>query len=215
MAGSVNKACKMCGIIFARASKLSDSQWSRKKFCSRKCAATKRKIPLSEMAGLYESGLSSREVSDLAGVSAHAVRIALKSYGVSLRGLSDAMKLSHNKPGMSEMFSKAATGRRHTDETKEKLSSVFGVNHPLWRGGVTLSAQGYLQFTASPENGDNAGRLVHQVICEQKEGRKIKDGFHVHHIDGNKLNNDPENLQSMPASDHARLHMKERLSKNA
>ena len=37
-------------------------------------------------------------------------------------------------------------------------------------------------------------RHEHRVIAEQKIGRKLKPGEVVHHIDGDKLNNDPKNL---------------------
>ena len=212
MAGSVNKVCASCGGKFTRKQRLSDSQWARKMFCSRSCAATKRKISACKMKHLYENGLSGSELAKLAGVSSVAVITALKKEGATIRPLSEAMTLSHNKPGMAEKFSELATGRKHSEETKSKLGSIVGPDHPLWRGGLTVSSGGYLQFTASKANGAHAGKLLHQVICEWKEGRPIPDGHHVHHLDGNKLNNHPENLVSMSAADHARLHLEERVN---
>ena len=45
--------------------------------------------------------------------------------------------------------------------------------------------------------------LEHRYVMEQKLGRKLKPGEEVHHIDGNKMNNDPENLESYKScSDH-------------
>ncbi len=38
------------------------------------------------------------------------------------------------------------------------------------------------------------GRHEHRVVAERMLGRKLKKGEVVHHIDGNKRNNDPENL---------------------
>ena len=38
----------------------------------------------------------------------------------------------------------------------------------------------------------------------------IPDGMHVHHIDGDHDNNDPSNLRIISASEHARLHYRER-----
>lgn len=34
----------------------------------------------------------------------------------------------------------------------------------------------------------------------------MKDGFHIHHLDGNHGNNDPLNLVMVDGADHARLH---------
>lgn len=49
-------------------------------------------------------------------------------------------------------------------------------------------------------------RHMHRVVAEQKIGRKILPHEVVHHIDGNKRNNHPENLEVIPRADHSRLH---------
>lgn len=55
------------------------------------------------------------------------------------------------------------------------------------------------------------GRHVHRTVAEQKIGRPLKPGEVVHHIDGNKENNDPENLIVISSqAEHARLHAAER-----
>lgn len=50
------------------------------------------------------------------------------------------------------------------------------------------------------------GRHTHRVVAEQKLGRKLRPGEIVHHIDGNKRNNHPDNLMVMTQSEHAKLH---------
>ena len=49
---------------------------------------------------------------------------------------------------------------------------------------------------------------AHRLIAEQKLGRPLRPGEVVHHIDENKRNNDPENLEVLPnQSVHAKLHL--------
>ncbi len=50
------------------------------------------------------------------------------------------------------------------------------------------------------------GRHEHRVVAEQMLGRPLRAGEIVHHIDGNKLNNDPANLAVMTQGQHMREH---------
>ena len=50
---------------------------------------------------------------------------------------------------------------------------------------------------------------LHRVVAENKIGRRLKKGEIVHHVDGNKFNNAPENLEVMTNSDHAKHHAKQ------
>lgn len=51
------------------------------------------------------------------------------------------------------------------------------------------------------------GRSAHRVVAEQILGRKLKKNEVVHHIDGNRRNNDPANLMVFSSSsDHMRYH---------
>ncbi|NNJ30458.1 HNH endonuclease [Lacrimispora defluvii] len=52
------------------------------------------------------------------------------------------------------------------------------------------------------------GRHAHRVVAEQKLGRKLKKNEVVHHIDGNRRNNNPDNLMVFSSSaDHMRYHV--------
>lgn len=68
------------------------------------------------------------------------------------------------------------------------------------------------QFFTIHSNGYYRNKLMqclHRLKYE-KEISPIPPGFLVHHIDGNMLNNDIENLQCLSRSDHITLHNKER-----
>lgn len=49
---------------------------------------------------------------------------------------------------------------------------------------------------------------LHQYIYEKEKG-KIKKGYHVHHIDGDKDNNKIENLELITPSEHSKRHWEE------
>lgn len=55
------------------------------------------------------------------------------------------------------------------------------------------------------KNGKRITKLEHRAVWESHFG-KIPRGKHVHHKDGNSLNNSIENLELLDPLDHQRLH---------
>ena len=47
---------------------------------------------------------------------------------------------------------------------------------------------------------------LHRVLLENKLGRLLRSDEECHHIDENKANDDPDNLELQTKSDHARHH---------
>lgn len=48
----------------------------------------------------------------------------------------------------------------------------------------------------------------HRLVAEKKLGRHLEPGEIVHHIDGNKRNNEPDNLIVITQSEHIREHLR-------
>ena len=53
------------------------------------------------------------------------------------------------------------------------------------------------------------GRHTHRIVAEQLLGRPLRPGEVIHHVDGDRRNNDPSNIMVLPSqSEHARVHMR-------
>lgn len=76
----------------------------------------------------------------------------------------------------------------------------------IWlRGRKTVADADCRRGYRSVQHGDT---IVpeHRVIMERLIGRSLRRDEHVHHIDGNGLNNSPKNLKLMPSRQHRMLH---------
>ena len=52
------------------------------------------------------------------------------------------------------------------------------------------------------------GRHLHRQVVEKVIGRKLLSNEIVHHIDGDKQNNSPDNLQIVSRSEHIKIHLR-------
>ena len=70
-----------------------------------------------------------------------------------------------------------------------------------WKGGYSKDAAGYVV-----RNSDK--KRLHRVVAEKALGRELKDNECVHHLDGNKENNQNSNLIICTNSYHSHIHAK-------
>ena len=211
---SQSKVCEMCGGVFVRPKKCANTQWSGRRFCSKKCSATRLSVDIRKVISDYMSGKSSSDIAEEMGASARHVRRMLKMAGVQIRTLSESKKaLMQNNPKERERVKKMHPGFL-SDKARDalRIGQQPGPKNPRWKGGTTLSVLGYEAYTKSKTNGRNGGRLVHRVLAEQAAGRQLRSDEHVHHIDGNKRNNAIENLVIISATEHAKIHSEDRLN---
>jgi hypothetical protein len=69
---------------------------------------------------------------------------------------------------------------------------------------------GYIEvyYPKHPDAPKGGWMLEHRLVAEQKYGRRIGKGEHIHHIDGMKDNNNPDNLEILDPSTHAGISNK-------
>ena len=71
---------------------------------------------------------------------------------------------------------------------------------------LTKDGYAYIYAPDHPYNSMNGYVAFHRLVAEEKLGRLILPDEIVHHIDGNKLNNAPENLVVITRAEHMRAH---------
>lgn len=52
--------------------------------------------------------------------------------------------------------------------------------------------------------------MVHRFVMEQKIGRPLQPGEYVHHINGDRKDNRPENLELVSPKEHSGIHIRGR-----
>lgn len=65
---------------------------------------------------------------------------------------------------------------------------------------IKLTKKGYVRIY---HNGKS--KMLHVLVWEKYFG-EVPDGYQIHHIDGNKTNNDINNLQLVTILEHKRIH---------
>ena len=79
----------------------------------------------------------------------------------------------------------------------------------MWKIEKTVKKGDYLYAIVKehPNASKHGYVLYHRVVIENHLGRILNHNEVVHHIDGNKFNNDISNLRLMDSKQHVKLHL--------
>lgn len=85
-----------------------------------------------------------------------------------------------------------------------------GARNPNWRGGRSIASNGYVLIRVGVDHhlADVRGYAYeHRLVAEQMLGRRLLRRDQVHHRNGIKTDNRPENLEVVPSiAEHAVRH---------
>lgn len=84
-----------------------------------------------------------------------------------------------------------------------------GAAHPRWNGGRWRHPDGYIAVRVPPGHHLRQAHgyaYEHQLVAEASLGRRLRDDEEVHHRNGKRDDNRPENLEVLLKREHAKEH---------
>lgn len=117
-----------------------------------------------------------------------SVKRYLEKYGIPRRRFQDSVKITYN------------LGRANLMRAKKS-------KHGKWRGGRTKDKRGYIKVCKPGYYRAHKNGYVyeHIIVWEKANKKKLPKNWGVHHINGIKDDNRPENLKALPNRSHNKL----------
>lgn len=149
------------------------------------------------------ANLGAKKCAELLGTTYHqtqgmARRLDLRMFRSIPWTVDEVNFLMDNFPTKLTDYCAESLGRSW-DATHKKANSL-GLK-PVWKHWY-ISTEGYRVLCSNRDEKIQE----HRYVMEQKLGRRLTSEEIVHHKDGNKLNNDPDNLEIMTRSEHMTHH---------
>lgn len=84
-----------------------------------------------------------------------------------------------------------------------------GNSHPKWKGGRVVASNGYVLIRVGTAHhlADVRGYAYeHRLVAETMIGRRLIGGEEVHHINGDRADNSPENIEIKESRAHHKMN---------
>ena len=159
-----------------------------KRFCSQDCYTEfQRRAPGAEvLRRLYwDEGKSQRDIAKQLGICESRISVLMKRYKIPIRPIDEATKLG---------FAKHNSIKR-------------GDKHPRWKGGRIVRSRRYVSvYRPEHPRADKTGYVAeHLLVWEKAHGKLPPEGWIIHHLNGIKSDNRPENLVALPSTKHTNV----------
>lgn len=133
---------------------------------------------------------------------------SINCYNKAKKGRPSPFKGKKHTPETIEQLRQSKLGHKQSQETRLKRSKSLlalkrrGNRAPGWRGGKIKDSKGYVLVYAPNHpraryrNPTKTAKYIreHQLLAEKHLKRYLSNDERVHHINGNKSDNRPENL---------------------
>ena len=163
----------------------------------------------------YMGGFSMETLKRRYRRSVQTIREILERQGIPIRSL-NFYKIRERNPRF---------GKKLSEEHKARIAGGakkrMGENNGSWKGGIRISKHRtgrkirIILCPKHPSADSNGYVSEHRLVMEKLLRRNLLKEEVIHHIDGNPLNNDPDNLMLFPNNQvHLAYHRKIRGKKN-
>jgi len=96
-----------------------------------------------------------------------------------------------------------------------RMTTYKGERNPFWKGGRSVASNGYVLIRVGVDHhlADCRGYAYeHRLVAEAKLNRRLVPKEAVHHINGIKDDNRPENIEVLPTRAHHMVLHRKRVS---